>query len=115
LQGIPVVIILPPLRSQQVAGCAGVAGVARCRDVQSQDTVIRAATKEWFAGLNGEKDVFLIEVDSLLCPSGYPCPRRIGGTEMRLPGYDQTHFTTAGAAWFAPLVFDKMVAALKGA
>jgi peptidoglycan/LPS O-acetylase OafA/YrhL len=112
--GAQVVILLPPLRSQQAAGCAGVASAARCLEIQSQDPVIRAATKEWFDSLDGEKGVYLIEIDSLLCPNGCPCPATISGIQVRLKGYDQTHFSTAGASWIAPQVFDRMLAALNG-
>jgi hypothetical protein len=58
--------------------------------------------------------VYLIEVDSLLCPSGYPCPSQVAGIDVRLPGYDQTHFSDAGSTWFAPRLLDEVVAALKG-
>jgi hypothetical protein len=112
--GARVVIILPPLRSQQAPSCAGVASQARCLEIQSQDTVIREATREWFTSLTGRDGVYLIEVDSLLCPNGYPCPARVSGLQVRLPGYDQTHFTSAGAEWFAPQVFDLSLAALNG-
>jgi peptidoglycan/LPS O-acetylase OafA/YrhL len=109
-----VVIVLPPLRSQQAAGCDGVSSEGRCREIQTQDTVIRAATKEWFATLAGRQGVYLVEVDSLLCPKGNPCPATISGLQVRLPGYDQTHFTAAGATWFAPRLFDRVLAALNG-
>ena len=112
--GSKVVIVLPPLRSQQVAGCRGVASHARCVEIQGQDSVIREATQEWFASLKGKPGVYLINVDSILCPGGYPCPTTIGGIQVRLKGYDQTHFTAAGANWFAPQLFDEMLAALNG-
>jgi peptidoglycan/LPS O-acetylase OafA/YrhL len=112
--GADVVIVLPPLRSQQVAGCRGVASRARCLDVQRQDTIIRAATQEWFASLGGRQGVYLIEVDSILCPNGYPCPSTISGIQVRLKGYDQTHFSDAGATWFAPQLFDLALAAING-
>jgi hypothetical protein len=122
--GAQVVIELPPLRSQQAPGCDGVAdqavGVgydispsARCVVIQSEDSNIRAATKEFFAGLNGRPGVYLIEVDSLLCPNGYPCPGTVDGVAVRTPGWDQTHFTDQGATWFAPRLLDKVVAALR--
>jgi peptidoglycan/LPS O-acetylase OafA/YrhL len=109
-----VVVILPPLRSQQAAGCEGVASAARCREIQGQDSTIREATQEWFASLGGRSGVYLVEVDSLLCPTGYPCPATISGLQVRLPGSDQTHFTSAGAAWFAPRFFDLALAAING-
>ena len=92
----------------------GVASAGRCRDIQSQDSVIREATQEWFASLSGRAGVYLVEVDSLLCPSGYPCPAEISGLQVRLPGSDQTHFTAAGAAWFAPRLFERALAAING-
>jgi hypothetical protein len=112
--GAKVVIVLPPLRSQQAPGCQGVANQARCQVIQRQDTVIRQATQEWFAGILGQKGVYEIQVDSLLCPHGNPCPGKVAGIDVRLPGYDQTHFTQAGSTWFAPRLFDKVVAALEG-
>jgi peptidoglycan/LPS O-acetylase OafA/YrhL len=111
--GAQVVIILPPLRSQQAAGCAGVSSPARCREIQSQDTNVREATREFVAGLNGRPGVHLIEFDSLMCPGGYPCPSLVDGVQVRNPGYDQTHFTTAGAEWFAPRLLDQVLVALK--
>jgi len=112
--GAKVVIVLPPLRSQQAPGCQGVANQARCQVIQRQDMVIRQATQEWFAGILGQKGVYEIQVDSLLCPHGNPCPGKVAGIDVRLPGYDQTHFTQAGSTWFAPRLFDKVVAALEG-
>jgi hypothetical protein len=112
--GARVVVILPPLRSQQAPGCEGVASAARCREIQNQDSIIREATQEWLASLNGLSGVYLVEVDSLLCPAGYPCPSTISGIQVRLPGSDQTHFTAAGAAWFAPRIFDLALAAING-
>jgi peptidoglycan/LPS O-acetylase OafA/YrhL len=112
--GIEVVVILPPLRSEQTAGCQGVASAARCLEIQNQDSVIRAATREWFASLGGRRGVYLIQIDDLLCPTGYPCPSRISGIEVRLTGYDQTHFTDAGSKWLAPRLLDRALAALNG-
>jgi hypothetical protein len=112
--GARVVVILPPLRSQQTPGCKGVASEGRCREVQSQDAAIRAATVDWFDWLGGRAGAYLVEVDSLLCPNGYPCPSRISGIRVRVTGYDQTHFTAAGAAWFAPRLFDRALAAING-
>jgi peptidoglycan/LPS O-acetylase OafA/YrhL len=111
--GIPVVIVLPPLRSQQPAGCAGSAMQARCDIIQQQDALIRSATQEWFGSLTQPAGAYLINVDAIVCPGGAPCPEKINGLEVRLPGYDQTHFTAAGSTWFAPRLLDKVVAALK--
>jgi len=108
--GARVVVILPPLRSQQAAGCQGVASAGRCLEVQSQDAAIRAATREWFDTLDDRTAAYLVEVDSLLCPNGYPCPSRISGIKIRETGYDQTHFTTVGAAWFAARFLDRALA-----
>jgi hypothetical protein len=111
--GAKVVVVLPPLRSDQPAGCQGVPMQDRCLTIQHQDTIIREATREWFAGLDGRAGVYLIEVDSLLCPNGYPCPSQVAGIDVRLPGYDQTHFSEAGSTWFAPRLLDEVVAVLK--
>jgi peptidoglycan/LPS O-acetylase OafA/YrhL len=112
--GARVVIVLPPLRSQQAAGCHGVPMQSRCVDIQTQDTIMREATTEWFASLDGLAGVYLIQVDSLLCPAGYPCPGTVAGVQVRLPGDDQTHFTGAGSTWFAPQLLDLVVATLEG-
>ncbi len=113
LSGAQVVIELPPLRSQQATGCQGVVGQTRCLEIQKQDTDIRAATREFFASLNGRAGVYLIEVDSLLCPRGYPCPATVDGMAVRLPGSDQTHFSNEGSIWFAPRFFDTVMAGLR--
>jgi peptidoglycan/LPS O-acetylase OafA/YrhL len=110
--GAEVVIILPPLRSQYIPGCGGVGNPARCLEVQSQDTNIRKATLDFVASLGGASWVHLVTLDSLLCPGGYPCPRRVGGLEVRYAGYDQTHFTSDGAAWMAPQLLDMVVDAV---
>ncbi len=112
--GARVLVIVPPLRSQQAPGCEGVASEARCLEIQSQDAAIREATQEWFYSLDEREGAYLVEVDSLLCPDGYPCPGTISGLQVRLPGSDQTHFTAAGAAWFAPRLFDRALAAING-
>lgn len=43
--GAQVVIILPPLRSQDPPGCAGAVNTERCAEVQRQDTVMRAVSE----------------------------------------------------------------------
>jgi len=111
--GIPVVIVLPPQRSQETLGCQGVADQARCVTIQQQDALIRQATRDWFASLGSRSGVYLIQVDSLLCPHGVPCPEQNDGIDVRLPGYDQTHFSAAGSVWFAPRLLDEVVAALQ--
>ena len=112
-EGIPVVVVMPPQRSQQTLGCQGVAEQARCETIQKQDSIIRAATRQWFDSLGGLAGVYMIQVDSLLCPQGVPCPGQINGIDVRLPGYDQTHFSAAGSTWFAPRLLDRVVAALQ--
>jgi hypothetical protein len=113
--GAEVVIVLPPLRSQSPVGCGAVANQVRCLEIQSQDTAIRKATQDFIASLNGEVGVHLITVDSLLCPAGNPCPRRVGGMEVRYAGWDQTHFTSAGALWMAPRLLNLAVTAVEAA
>jgi peptidoglycan/LPS O-acetylase OafA/YrhL len=111
-EGAEVVVVLPPWRSQYVAGCGGVGNPARCLEIQSEDTNIRKATRDFVASLGGVSWIHLVTMDSLLCPNGYPCPRRVGDIEVRFPGWDQTHFTEAGAAWMAPRLLDMVVAAV---
>jgi peptidoglycan/LPS O-acetylase OafA/YrhL len=110
--GAEVVIVLPPLRSQSPVGCGGVANQVRCLEIQSQDAAIRKATLDFVASLKGETGVHLITIDSLLCPAGNPCPRRVGGLEVRFAGWDQTHFTSDGALWIAPRLIDLAVTAV---
>ena len=112
--GAQVVIILPPLRSQQATGCGGATNQVRCVEIQTEDANIRKATEDFVAGLDGEPGVYLLDLDPILCPGGYPCPRRVGGMEVRYAGWDQTHFTPAGSAWLAPKIFDDALAALGG-
>jgi peptidoglycan/LPS O-acetylase OafA/YrhL len=107
--GAPVFVILPPLRSTDRAGCRGAVDPARCRTIQSQDTIVRAATQQWFDSLDGEPGVYLVEIDTLLCPTGYPCPKKVDDIQIRYPGSDQTHPTDAGARWLAPRILNLVV------
>ena len=96
--GSEVVVIMPPLRSQDTA--AGGCGTSlRCQDIQAQDQRIRRLTLE-FLERNASR-VHRLDLNAQLCPNGYPCPAKIGGVEVRLSEWDQTHFTTAGARWIA--------------
>jgi len=110
--GADVVIILPPYRSQDTAGCSNSSLPDRCAEIQQEDKIIRAATSVFWSRVSGTPGVHLLDVDPLLCPSGNPCPKLIDGVEVRLSGWDQTHFTTAGAAWFAPQLLDMAMAAV---
>jgi len=111
--GTQVILVMPPQRSQEAVGCRNVPGESRCLDVQRQDGIIRAATTAFWSSLDGEARVHRISVDSLLCPTGVPCPSEISGITVRISGYDQTHFTAAGAQWFAPRFLDLVVASLE--
>ena len=111
--GAQVVIVTPPERSQQAAGCRNVPLESRCIDLQHQDAIIRAATTAFWLSIAGRPSVHLITVDPLLCPHGVPCPTSIGGVTVRISGWDQTHFTVAGAKWFAPRLLDLVVGALR--
>jgi hypothetical protein len=110
--GAEVVIVLPPQRSQDTSGCAQSVRPDRCRDIQQQDQLIRKATMTLWSQVQAWPGVHLVELDSLLCPGGYPCPRLVDGTEVRHSGWDQTHFTPAGAEWFAPRLLDKAMATI---
>jgi peptidoglycan/LPS O-acetylase OafA/YrhL len=109
--GARVVIVLPPLRSQDVAGCAGSLRPGRCADVQAQDTMIRSATELFWSRIKARGDVRLLGIDQLLCPRGNPCPATIDGIEVRMSEWDQTHFTPAGAEWIAPRLLDLSLSA----
>ncbi|HET6379509.1 MAG TPA: acyltransferase family protein [candidate division Zixibacteria bacterium] len=109
--GSEVVIVMPPFRSTDPAGCAGSPRAERCAEVQYQDAAIRAATEVLFDRIRGRPGVHLTEIDRYLCPAGYPCPTSVDGVEVRDGPWDQTHFTEAGAAWIAPLLLDMVEAA----
>ena len=106
--GVRVAVLLPPERSRAIPGCAGAVDLVRCQTIQEQDATIRTATETFAAKFAGRGAVILISVDDLLCPSGYPCPATIDGTQVRMGGADQTHFTPAGAAWFAQRLYDRL-------
>ena len=110
--GSQVVIVFPPERSQEAVGCRNVPMESRCIDLQRQDGIIRAATTAFWASVAGLPGIHLVRVDSLLCPHGVPCPSSIGGVTVRISGWDQTHFTSAGAQWFAPRLLDLVMGAL---
>ncbi|HJW21821.1 MAG TPA: acyltransferase family protein, partial [Candidatus Limnocylindrales bacterium] len=112
--GAKVVIVMPPLRSQGTPGCQDVPMESRCEDLQRQDTIIRAATSAFWAQVRDRPGVHLIDVDPLLCPNGYPCPTTIAGVDVRIAGWDQTHFTAAGATWFAPRLLDLVMESTRG-
>jgi peptidoglycan/LPS O-acetylase OafA/YrhL len=112
--GAKVAVLLPPLRSQANPGCVGATDLARCRVIQDQDTIIRAATESFAAQFAGRRDVLLVSVDDLLCPQGYPCPAMVDGLQVRRGGGDQTHFTDAGTAWFASRLFDRIATFVAG-
>lgn len=94
-----IVIIYPPLRSQDQPGCAGSVREPRCQTIQRQDSDIRLAVDALGTQHSGKPEVHLIKLDPELCPRGYPCPARIDGIEVRFGGNDQTHFTEVGSLW----------------
>jgi peptidoglycan/LPS O-acetylase OafA/YrhL len=107
--GSEVVVVLPPLRSlDSQAGCGESVRPARCRTIQAQDAVIRAATVEFWDEVSPRPNVYLLQLDDVLCPAGNPCPADIDGLSVRLAGNDQTHFTEAGARWVVPLLMERV-------
>jgi peptidoglycan/LPS O-acetylase OafA/YrhL len=102
--GMSVVILIPPLRSQDVE-CASAESERRCNDIRSQDETIRRATAAFRLAREGTRGVYFLDIDELLCPGGVPCPATIDGIAVREGGTDQTHFTEQGAEWFAEKVF----------
>ncbi len=99
-RGSRVIVVVPPLRSQDPLGGCG--STARCLDIQSQDARIRALTEEFLQRNVGDPGTRRLDLDPVLCPTGMPCPGKVDGVEVRLAGWDQTHFTEAGAKWIAP-------------
>ncbi|HEX6140125.1 MAG TPA: acyltransferase family protein [Candidatus Limnocylindria bacterium] len=100
--GAEVVIVMPPLRSQDARGCPDLPQPRRCQEIQAQDAVIRGATRAFWSRIHARPGVHLLMLDSLLCPEGYPCPALVDGIQVRLGSGDQTHFSEDGATWLAP-------------
>ncbi len=100
--GARVLVVMPPLRSQDPAGGCG--PTVRCQDIQAQDDRIRTLTAEFLKRNSGDPGVSKLDLDPLLCPKALPCPGTIEGIEVRIAGWDQTHFTEPGARWIAPKV-----------
>ena len=100
-------LILPPLRS--TVGLDECSTFSRCVDIQFQDKSIREVTLKWWKTIKSASNVFTLELDSFLCPTGNPCPEKINGVEIRLGGNDQTHFTEDGANTAALLLMDNVI------
>ena len=100
--GARVVVVMPPLRSQDPAGGCG--PTVRCQDIQAQDDRIRTLTAEFLKRNQGDPGVTKLDLDPLLCPKALPCPGTIEGVEVRIAGWDQTHFTEPGARWIVPKI-----------
>lgn len=107
-QQMEVIILVPPLRSQEAA-CASAESEKRCNDIRSQDATIRAATDAFKLSSEGVAGLHFLELDDLLCPVGIPCPTEIDGIAVREGGTDQTHFTEQGAEWFATKMVSRIV------
>ncbi|HEX2142126.1 MAG TPA: acyltransferase family protein [Candidatus Limnocylindria bacterium] len=105
--GSQVLIIMPPRRSIDEAGCGTAVNAARCREVQAQDELMRATTMAFWERIDGRDGVHLVDVDRIVCPDGYPCPTALEGISIRRGPWDQTHFSEEGAAWFARRLFDE--------
>jgi len=110
--GSHVVIIVPPLRSRSPAGgCAADANPDRCEEVQREDERIRGATRRYGEQRAGDPYLHVIDVDDLVCAS-LPCPAVVDGIQLRAGGLDLTHLTAEGAAWLAPQLLDRALAAV---
>jgi peptidoglycan/LPS O-acetylase OafA/YrhL len=92
-----VFVVLPPARSQDAPNNCG----ERCHVIQGEDEQIRALTVTFLAR---NSRVHELDLDATLCPTGIPCPSKIGNITVRLADSDQTHFTPEGAAWIAPII-----------
>ena len=97
-------LILPPLRS--TLSSDNCSTFSRCIDIQFQDKSIREVTLNWWETIENSPNIFTLELDSFLCPTGNPCPEEINGIEIRLGGNDQTHFTEEGAKTTALLLMN---------
>ena len=53
--------------------------------------------------------VGIVDLGSIVCPDGPPCPTTIDGIVLRPE--DGGHFDAAGAAWVAPRLLDRLVGA----
>lgn len=100
--GAEVVVLRPPLRSQDLLGCDSSIRRSRCLTIQTQDELIRHATDAFAHSISGTERVRILDLDPFVCPNGYPCPPEVDGLQLRLPDNDQTHFTEAGANWLVP-------------
>ena len=54
--------------------------------------------------------VELVDLASIVCPGGPPCPEYVDG--VRLRPTDGIHFQQDGAAWVAPRLYDALARAL---
>jgi hypothetical protein len=100
--GAQVLVVMPPLRSQDPAGGCG--ATLRCQDIQTQDDRIRTLTTDFLKKNSGDPGIHELDLDTVLCPAALPCPGTIDGVEVRIAGWDQTHFTEPGARWIAPSI-----------
>ena len=54
-------------------------------------------------------DVGLVDLATIVCPGGPPCPEYVSG--IRLRPADGGHFQAPGAAWVAPRLYAAIAAA----
>ena len=62
-----------------------------------------------FAGQHPQ-NVSVVDLAHVVCPSGPPCPAKVGGVVLR--ARDGGHFDGAGPAWVAPRLLRAVLAAL---
>jgi len=90
------VVILVPLQAESAAAgpCSGAseADVEGCAGSGSGDPRLTKAYREWAATHPGT--VSIVDLNSVLCPSGSPCPRVVSGVDLRVDG---VHFSNEGA------------------
>ena len=108
--GAELIVVIPPLRSQDAEGACG---NDRCDEIQRQDQRIRALTSVFIQRHAGDEWFHVLDLDPSVCPNGLPCPANVGGVELRLGGRDQTHFTPEGAAVMAPTLIAAIEAATR--
>lgn len=104
-EGAEVIVLRPPLRSQDFEGCRESVRTQRCNTIQTQDKHIRAVTSAFASRITGRPRVTIVDLDPFVCPDGYPCPESMNGIELRITDNDQTHFTEAGARWLVNQIF----------
>jgi SGNH domain (fused to AT3 domains) len=107
-RGARIAIVLPVPRSPSTEGYCGLApDDAICltdEDYHASFASLRAAFRR-LADRHPDR-VSLVNVDDILCPNGRDCPVLMSDGQAVRP--DGIHFSESGAAWFSPLLIDRL-------